>query len=429
MRKAALGHWDPRVEQGWLYNLAEASTALDIDVHLTALVVNHHHTTVGSKHGNISEFTHRLHQPMSCFVNTLLQKRGFDAMDRVWNGDRPHRMRLLDAEAMMTQLIYERLQAVAAGLVDRPEDMPGFVFDWAMWRPGCIVRVDAPEDLYFDLRFRPKSHDLNFCPPNVLLAFFDWDIERLIFHMRKLEAVAIKRILRSRKRPCRGAAAVLKIHPFDEPRTRRTTRGGMVPSFRIGARGIVGRETRILSSMETTAFRKEHREASRDFRQGNRERVFPYGTDKMAKLFSVRVEAEPKPGAILMAPGPSEEQLRAQQKDSSTKERREERHCSLENVKNALKDEAPHFEEDCEAANFVAPRSSGASSHVTSGDTDDLPMATDEVDVQTLRGRRRTSPDKPPRRIVVLRTRYPTQQPRSNHSAKSGRRASDEPDD
>lgn len=429
MRKAALGHWDPRVEQGWLYNLAGAATDLDVDVHLTSLVINHHHTTVGTKHGNMSSFLQRLHQPMSCFVNTLLQQRGFDAMDHVWDGDRPHRMRLLDAEAMMTQFVYERVQAVAAGLVDRPEDMPGFVFDWAMWRPGCIVKVDAPEDVYFDLRFRPKSHELNFCAPVELLALFDWDVERLIFHMRKLEARAIKRLLRQRKRPCRGAAAVLKIHPFDEPRTRRSTRGGTVPSFRIGARGIVARETRIISSIETTAFREEHRLASLDFRQGNRQRVFPYGTDKMARLYGVRVEAEPKPGAVLMAPGLNEEQLRARQRDSNTDERREELHCSLENVKNALDDEAPLFEEVCEAANFVSPRSSGASSHITSVDIGDMPIATDEVAVQTLRGRRRTSANKPPRRIVVLRGRYPTRGPNSTSNLESGRRASDEPDD
>ena len=120
-----LGHWDPRVQQGWLYNLASAANTLDIDVHFTTLVLNHHHTSVTAKLGNMSPFLQRLHQPMSCFVNTLLQQRSFDAMDFVWDGDRPHRMRLRDAEAMMTQLVYERVQTVAAGLVDRPEDMPG----------------------------------------------------------------------------------------------------------------------------------------------------------------------------------------------------------------------------------------------------------------------------------------------------------------
>ena len=77
MRKAALGAWDPRVQQGWLYNLASAANALDIDVHFSTLVLNHHHTSVTAKHGNISAFLQRLHQPMSCFVNTLLQQRGF----------------------------------------------------------------------------------------------------------------------------------------------------------------------------------------------------------------------------------------------------------------------------------------------------------------------------------------------------------------
>lgn len=431
MRKAALGPWDPRVQQGWLYTLASAASDLDIDVHLTSLVINHHHTSVSAPHANISAFTHRLHQPMSCFINTLLQERGFDAMDHVWDGDRPHRMRLLDAEAMMTQLVYEKVQAVAAGLVNRPEDMPGFVFDWSLWRRGCVVRVDAPE-VYFDLRFRPKTQELDFRPPAVLLALFDWDIERLIFHMRKLEDLAIKRILRQRTRPCRGAQAVLKIHPFDEPRTRRSTRGGTVPSFRIGARGMVARETRIVSSMETSAFREEHRLASLDFRQGNRERVFPYGTDKMAKLYGVRVEEEPKPGALLMAPGPTEEELRARHResgDSGPQERREQRHRALENVKNAIDDEAPSFAEVCFAANFVPPRSSfGTRSHVTSEDIDDLPMATDEVDVQTLRRRRQASTKRPPRNIVVLRTRYPTQAPPvSKKNSGTGRRADDEP--
>lgn len=338
-------------------------------------------------------------------------------------------MRLLDAEAMLTQLVYERVQAVAAGLVDRPEDMPGFVFDWSMWQPGCRVKIDAPEGLYFDLRYRPKTQELDFCAPPVLLTLFDWDVERLIFRMRKLEELALARILRQRKRPCRGAKAVLKIHPFDEPRTRRPTRGGTVPSFRIGARGMVARETRIVSSMETTAFREAHRQASQDFRQGQRDRVFPYGTDKMARLYGARVESEPRPGAVLLAPGLSEEELRAKRRHVSTQEWREEARRSLENVKNAIDDEAPCFEDVCEAANFVSPRHASApparNPRVAANDTGDLPTATDEVDVQTLRGRRRTSPDNPPRRIVVLRTRHVI----PNSKRASGRRANDEPDD
>jgi hypothetical protein len=91
----------------------------------------------------------------------------------------------------------------------------------------------------------------------------------------------------------------------------------------------------------------------------------------------------------------------------------------------AIDAEAPLFADVCDASNFVNPRSSArVSSHVPHAH-EDTQRATDNVDVQTLRGRRKTPADSPPRRIVVLRTRYPTQRPDSS----SGRRASDEPDD
>lgn len=379
---------------------------------------------------------------MSCFVNTLLQKRGFDAMDNVWEGRQPHRMRLLDAEASMTNSIYERLQPVAAGLVDRPEDMPGFVFDWSMWRPGRIVKVDAPENVYFDMRYREKTCELNFVANPLPLSLFNWNVERLIYWMRKLEHLGNRRILRERNWRCRGAQAVLNIHPFDEPRKRRATRGGTVPSFRIGARGIIGRETRIVSSMETTCFREEHRQASRDFRNGDRERVFPYGTDKMARLYGVRVESEPKPDAILIAPGNSAEELRDEARRNESGLSEDARRV-ITNVKNAIDAEAPFFSEYSDASHFVVPSSWGRRGtrpvrpgsnsapddspdvHIKDEGSEGLPPAVDEVEVQTLRGRRNTSLDKPPRRIVVLRTRHKTKRP----GPVSGRRADDEPAD
>ena len=80
-----------RAAQGWLYNLAGAAEDLGVDVHHTTLVINHHHTSATPQHNDMSEFTHRLHQPMSCFVNTLLQKRGFDRMTNIWEGQTPKR--------------------------------------------------------------------------------------------------------------------------------------------------------------------------------------------------------------------------------------------------------------------------------------------------------------------------------------------------
>lgn len=191
--------------------------------------------------------------------------------------------------------------------------------------------------------------------------------------------------------------------------------------------------------METTRFREEHCQASRDFRNGHRERVFPYGTDKMAKLFGVRVESEPEAGAPLLAPGKCRDELLAEQR--SERELSEEAHRALLNVKNAFDAEARSFEEACEASNFRAPSAGNPQRdvspnadadandsrdiHIQTADADELPEASDDVDVQTLRGRRKSSPDALPRRIVVLRTRHEILRPGSQ----SGRRAGDEPDD
>ena len=40
----------------------------------------------------------------------------------------------------MTELVYDRNNCVAAGLVQRPELMPGSVVDFDLWKRGVIER-------------------------------------------------------------------------------------------------------------------------------------------------------------------------------------------------------------------------------------------------------------------------------------------------
>ena len=48
-------------------------------------------------------------------------------------------MRLLDAAAQASHLTYEYLNPAPAGLVKRPEQMPGTVLDWGHWKAGGIA--------------------------------------------------------------------------------------------------------------------------------------------------------------------------------------------------------------------------------------------------------------------------------------------------
>lgn len=49
------------------------------------------------------------------------------------SGIRSHATRLLDAAAHASDMTYEHLNPVAAGLVARPEHMPRTTLDWGHW--------------------------------------------------------------------------------------------------------------------------------------------------------------------------------------------------------------------------------------------------------------------------------------------------------
>ena len=53
---------------------------------------------------------------------------------------------LVDEGAQATQLVYEHLQNVAAGLVDRPEDVPGPIIEFGDWKAGgvWVPKLDWP---------------------------------------------------------------------------------------------------------------------------------------------------------------------------------------------------------------------------------------------------------------------------------------------
>jgi len=162
LRKGFLAPWDPRVQQAWLYSLADAQRNTDVAVHHSNLVIDHHHTNVTPASDNLPEFVRRLHHDVSCSLNTLLTLERYDAPRELFDGRSAHYMRLLDAPAQASHLIYEYLNCVAAGLVDRPEHMPGYGFDFELWLVGHLD-VRRP-DFYFK-HDRPEVMRMEVTPP------------------------------------------------------------------------------------------------------------------------------------------------------------------------------------------------------------------------------------------------------------------------
>jgi hypothetical protein len=257
LRKAFLAPWDPMVDQMWLYALADAARETEVAVHFSGCDINHHHTDVTGTRDNLPEFTRRFHRDLSCGLHTLLCARKYDAPRELFD-DRPtHWVRLLDAPAQASRLIYDITNPVAAGLVARPEHMPMRTLDVGLWKTGYIDIARPP--LYFD-ESRPEIVRLYLTPPPLLYEAFGGDLDALVFQMKRLENDAIRALRDAQKRPVMGAKNVTRIHPWSEPRTMREPGGNPVPTFRIGARGILGRTRRIEGACEVRAFRHAHRD-------------------------------------------------------------------------------------------------------------------------------------------------------------------------
>ncbi len=226
LRKAFLAPWHPLVADCWLYSLADAQRETDVEVHFSTLNITHHHTDVTPTRDNLPEFTRRFHRDLSCSLHTLLCQERYDAPRELWDDRQTHYMRLVDAEAQASRLIYDALNPSAAGLVQRPEHMPMRILDFGLWKTG-FIEVDRPP-LYFG-KDRPDRLKLYLTPQPVLYRAFGGDIDALVYQMNKLLEDGIRAIRDARTRPVMGAKVIRRIHPWSEPKTMRESGGGRVP--------------------------------------------------------------------------------------------------------------------------------------------------------------------------------------------------------
>ena len=297
-RKAFLADWAPEVDGVWLYALADAAREHRVAVHHAVRVVTHHHLTVTLTEPNLGAFLRRFHRELSCGLNVLLAAYGFDAPMSVFDARPTHAMRLLNWEAEAEHLVYERLNPVAAGLVDTAREMPGRGLGLERWGRGALV-VKRP-DVYFGTD-RPQELRLELTPPPALLRAGDGDVVRLRKALLEEADRGEAQLRRERIRPALGPDALRSMHPWQEPKTLAEPGGGRVPRFKVGGRGPAARALRIRASLEWKHWKGGYW-GSLDHRPAHRATPFPYGTYEMRRCHRGNV-ADPAPDALLAAPG------------------------------------------------------------------------------------------------------------------------------
>jgi len=315
-RKAFLAPWHQAVGDCWLYSLADAQRRTQVAIHHAVRCVNHHHLNVTPSSNNLPKFIKLLHEDISCSVNTLMARERYDQPHELFD-DRPtHMLQLRDGEAQALHLMYEYVNCVAAALIDRPEQMPGYIFNFDLWLSGYL---DVPKPKVYFGDSRPDVIRMEVTPPPLLYQAFGGDMERLVYQMNRMAREAVQKIVTARKRPALGPEAVVALHPWSEPKTLRESGGKRVPTFRIGMGGAVGREVRAQAAEEVHQFRSEHEDARLARKGGDFEREFPHGTYNMRVHHNAPV-AQEHPGAFLTKSGPTLDDVKAE-----LQERRERR--------------------------------------------------------------------------------------------------------
>ncbi len=288
-----------------------------------------------------------------------------------------------------------------------------------LWKVGYI-EVERPP-FYFG-KSRPERLRLELTPPPLLYHAFGGDIDRLVYHMNRLAEDGIRAIRAARKRPVMGARALRRLHPWSEPRTLRESGGGRVPTFRIGARGIVGRVERIGAAKEVHSFRSDHEDCRVARRDGDHERRFPFGTYAWRAYHGAPVERAPLPGAVIAKPGPilCDVQAELDRERRARDEVRDESHAIVDAVRQAFVEEAGEIVE--EATLDLAeptPHRSARGKAGTNGEKNDNTAshgggepAGDERGLAVVRHRFDKRRAETARRIITLRDRRRGRPPR-----------------
>jgi hypothetical protein len=217
---------------------------------------------------------------------------------------------------------------------------------------------------------------------------------------------ALQSMRRARARPVAGVKKIQRLHPWNEPRTLRESGGKRKPTFRIGARGILGLDEEIACALEVRDSRMRYRGSFEAWRAGDRAAAFPFGTYQMRVVHRAAAEPRPLPDAIVAMPGPSLADVIAEleREPVTGDDVFAETASLLDDLRDAFADEAADIVEiDAVSLDDVPVRVS-----VESDDDEKRPVIVVRYRFE------RQADDERARRIIVLRDRRRGRPPRGN---------------
>ena len=314
LRKYLWGPWDDMVAQILLYSIAAAvapnsrheETSGGLRgcpgvIHQITLMPTHLHLLMTCMDARLSRMLTRAMSWSSKALNKLMSERKLQETKQVWDHRQPGVERVLDWEGEFHKSVYQLLNPVQAGLVERHGKFPGLCTP-ADWMRGHVLSVKRPP-FYFSKRF-PEQVDLYFGPPPQSYIAYGGDVPRFVADVETAVRDVEARLRAVRKGRVIGSARLKRQHPHDEPNTLPEKFSRVRPNICIGTRDPDERRARFKSAVgELRGFRVAHEEARERDTMGVAKVEFPFGTDAARHIHRRKVtdwhgESMERPGEI-----------------------------------------------------------------------------------------------------------------------------------
>jgi REP element-mobilizing transposase RayT len=269
---------DDETNNAFTYVLAEAAQRFEMDVLLSQMMSNHHHTAVYDGHGREVEFREHFHKMMAKSQNAL---RG--RWENLWSSEEPCVVEVMSAEDLLDKLVYIATNPVKDGLVEKVHHWPGPTFVQALLS-GKRVRATRPKHFFREDGPMPPEVELVLGLPN------DFEgKDPFMAELRRRIAEVEEECARERQQSGRrvvGRRSVLRQSWRDSP-TSHEPRRNLRP--RVAARSTW---LRVATLQRNKAWEVEYRRARLLWKAGVSVE-FPYGTYWLQRFAQVTVQPPP----------------------------------------------------------------------------------------------------------------------------------------
>ncbi|MBX3158868.1 MAG: hypothetical protein KF773_23080 [Deltaproteobacteria bacterium] len=262
----------------FVYCLAEAAQRFQLEVILSQMERNHHHTVLYDAFGREPEFREHFHKMMARSQNAL---RG--RWENMWSSEETCVVEVVTLEDLLDKLVYVATNPVKDDLVEKVHHWPGPNFIQALMT-GTAMKARRPAHFFRRNGPMPPEVELVLKLPDHLEGRAEF-----LSRLRQRITAVEEECTRERQRRCRrivGRRRVLAESWRDCP-TSREPRRNLRP--RVAARD---KWQRIMTLQRNKEWQIAYREAREKWLQGVPVE-FPFGTYWLRRFANIRVQPRP----------------------------------------------------------------------------------------------------------------------------------------